>query len=108
MAARKKKKVTLESIASMLSEHGTILANQRKILAEHGNAFKEQGYMLEHVVKHMATKEDLAELRHELKGDIASVQTQANSIERQLRETKTEVRLSNLEEKVFGASGKRG
>jgi predicted nucleic acid-binding Zn-ribbon protein len=58
----------------------------------------------EHVVKHMATKEDLSELRHELKGDISAVQTQVNSIERQLRETKTEIRLSSLEEKVFGAS----
>ncbi len=41
----------------------------------------------------MATKEQLAGL-----------QTQVNSIERQLRETKTEIRLGNLEEKVFGAT----
>ena len=64
----------------------------------------ELGAMLEHVVKHMATKDDIADLRHELKGGIATVQTQVNSIERQLRETKTEIRLSDLEEKVFGAS----
>lgn len=95
MATGKKKKVTLESIASTLDGHG-------KILGEHGKALKEQADMLEHVVKHMATKEDLAELRHELKGDIAPVQTQVNSIERQLRETKIEIRLSGLEEKVFG------
>jgi hypothetical protein len=82
--------VALERIASILDEHG-------KVLKEHGD-------MLEHVVKHMATKEDIAELRHELKGGIASVQTQVNSIERQLRETKTETRLADLEEKVFGAS----
>jgi predicted nucleic acid-binding Zn-ribbon protein len=96
MAARKKK-VTLESIASTLNDHG-------KILGEHGKVLKEHGDMLEHVVEHMATKEDIAELRHELKGDIASVQTQANAIERHLRETKTETRLADLEEKVFGAS----
>ena len=40
----------------------------------------------------MATKEQLY-----------AVQTQVNSIEQQLRETKTEVRLGALEEKVFGA-----
>jgi hypothetical protein len=39
----------------------------------------------------MATKEQLA-----------SLQTQVNSIERQLRETRTEMRLADLEEKVFG------
>ncbi len=49
-------------------------------------------------------KSDVAGLRTELKGDIAAVHDQVNSVERQLRETKTEVRLSNLEEKVFGAS----
>jgi hypothetical protein len=61
----------------------------------------EIGEMLEHVVKHMATKDDIAELRHELKGDIVHLGDQVNSIERQLRETKTEVRLAALEEKVF-------
>ena len=65
---------------------------------------KEIGDMLAHVVKHMATKDDIAELRTELKGDIAAVHTQVNSIERQLRETKTEIRLADIEEKVFGAS----
>jgi len=59
--------------------------------------------MLAHVVKHMATKDDIVELRHELKGDIVRVGEQVNSIEMQLRETWTEVRLGNLEEKVFGA-----
>jgi hypothetical protein len=64
----------------------------------------EIGEMLAHVVKHMATKEDLADLRSDLKGDIFGVQTQVNSIEQQLRETKIEVRLGALEEKVFGAA----
>jgi hypothetical protein len=49
------------------------------------------------VIKHMATKEDISGLRAELKGDIGAVHTQVNSIERQLRETKTEIGLSNLE-----------
>ena len=65
---------------------------------------EEIGDMLAHVIKHMATKEDLAEMRRELKTDIAGVHEQVNGIERQLRETRTEVRLSDLEEKVFGTA----
>jgi hypothetical protein len=64
----------------------------------------EIGDMLAHVVKHMATKDDVADLRRELKGDIAAVQSQVNSIEQQLRETRIEMRLDGLEEKVFGAA----
>jgi hypothetical protein len=62
----------------------------------------ELGQILELVVKHMATKEDVADLKRDLKGDVAAVHVQVNSIERQLRETKTERRLGDLEEKVFG------
>jgi hypothetical protein len=84
------KKVTLATIASMLTEQG----EEIKDLTETG------GF----VVKHMATKDDVADLRRELKGDIAAVQSQVNSIEQQLRETRIEVRLGSLEEKVFGAA----
>jgi hypothetical protein len=56
---------------------------------------KEISEMLTHVVKHMATKDDIIDLRR----DILTVQTQVNSIEQQLRETKTEVRLGALEKK---------
>ena len=61
--------------------------------------------MLAHVVKHMATKDDLADMRREMatKEQIIALHGQVNSIERQLRETKTEVRLGALEDKVFGA-----
>ena len=85
------KKITLATIASMLSEQG----KEIKDLTE------SVGF----VVKHMATKDDIAEVRRDMatKEQLASVQTQVNSIERQLRETKTEIRLGNLEEKVFGA-----
>ena len=64
----------------------------------------EIGAMLEHVVKHMMTKEDGEQLRRDMatKEQLADVQTQVNSIERQLRETRTEIRLGDLEEKVFG------
>jgi hypothetical protein len=65
----------------------------------------ELGAMMEHVVKHMATKEDIAELRSELKTDISLLQTQANSIEidiRIMKRGKIEVRVADLEEEVFG------
>ena len=38
------------------------------------------------------------------KQQLAGLQTQVNSIERQLRDTKIEVRLADLEEKVFGTA----
>ena len=65
----------------------------------------ELGQMVEHVVKHMATKDDIADLRRELKGDIVNVAQQVNSIETQLRDmkhTKLQSRVADLEEKVFG------
>ena len=68
---------------------------------------KEIGEMLTHVVKHMATKDDIADLRTELKGDIVAVATQVNAIETQLRDmkhTKLQSRVADLEERVFGKS----
>jgi len=67
----------------------------------------ELGDMLAHVVKHMATKDDIAALRSELKGDIVRVGEQALSIETQLRgmkHTKLHARVADLEEEVFGGS----
>ena len=65
----------------------------------------EIGEMLAHVVKHMATKDDIAEVRRELKGDIVRVSEQVASIETQLRDmqhVKLHSRVADLEEKVFG------
>lgn len=82
-----------------------------------GSRMDELGTMMEHVIKHMATKEDVVEIVKEVvKGEIAMVrndmatkeqmfvlQTQVNSIEGQLRtHGRLEVRVGNLEEKVFG------
>ncbi len=61
---------------------------------------KEVGEMLTHIVVHKATKEDLEKLA--TKEQLSAVQTQVNSIERQNRETRIEIRLGDLEEKVFG------
>lgn len=63
----------------------------------------ELGDMLAHVVKHMATKEDIADLKTVLKGDISRVQEQVNSIEAELKYGRYETRLGKLEDKVFGA-----
>ena len=64
----------------------------------------ELGQMMTRVVKHMATKEDVADIGSDMatKDQVLALQTQVNSIERQLRETKIEIRLGDLEEKVFG------
>ena len=50
--------------------------------------------------------DDIADIKRDMatKDQLAALHTQVNSIERQLRETPTEVRLGNLEEKVFGNS----
>jgi polyhydroxyalkanoate synthesis regulator phasin len=82
------RKVTLESIATQVAEG----------FAKQGKEIHDLTESVAHVVKHMATKEETA-----TKEQLAGLQTQVNSIERQLRETKTEIRLGNLEEKVFGA-----
>jgi hypothetical protein len=48
---------------------------------------------------------DIGDMREKMatKKQIVALQSQVNSIEQQLRETRTEVRLGDLEEKVFGA-----
>ena len=61
---------------------------------------KEIGDMLAHVVKHMATKEDLEKLA--TKEQLTALHMQVNSIEAQLKLGRYEQRLGHLEEKVFG------
>jgi hypothetical protein len=43
--------------------------------AQNDDAEKKSVNMLAHVVKHMATKEDIADLRRELKGDIVAARS---------------------------------
>jgi hypothetical protein len=52
-----------------------------------------------------AVAEDVGDIREKMatKDQILALQSQVNSIEQQLRETRIEVRLGSLEEKVFGA-----
>ena len=51
-----------------------------------------------------AAKDDIADLKQELKGDIASVREQVNSIEAELKYGRYESRLGDLEQKVWFAS----
>ena len=64
----------------------------------------ELGEMLAHVLKHMATKEDIADLRNEMatKEHLSTLLTQVSSIEAQLRLGRYEQRLGKLEDEVFG------
>ena len=67
----------------------------------------ELGQMLEHVVRHMATKEDIADISRDMatKEQVIALHTQVNSIETQLRgmkHTKLQSRVADLEEEVFG------
>jgi len=52
-----------------------------------------------------AVADDIAEVRRTMAttDQIIALQSQVNSIEHQLRDTKMELRLGDLEEKVFGA-----
>ncbi len=91
------KKITLETIAAQMS--AGFAALEAKI--EGVDARMERGFA--------AVAGDIARIDERIEGlatkeQILTLQTQVNSIEQQLRETKTEVRLGALEEKVFGVA----
>jgi hemerythrin superfamily protein len=84
------KKVTLETLAKQMAEG----------FAKQGKEIHDLTESVGFVVKHMATKEDMA-----TKDQIIALHTQVNSIETELRSmkhTKLHARVANLEEKVFG------
>ena len=80
-----KKKVTLNTIGTMLQKQGREIHDLTESMS--------------FVIKKMATKEDVLELKHELKGDILGVREQVNSIEQEHLGIKY-VRLENLVEKI--------
>ena len=71
----------------------TLLNDIAAMLKKQSDEIKDLTGSVAFVVEHMATKEQ-----------VAALHTQVNSIEAQLRQTKAERRLADLEEKVFGAS----
>ena len=98
------KKITLDTLAEQLAKMDARLEDG---LANQGKEIKDLTESVAHVVKHMATKDDIVEVRRELKGDIVRVSEQVASIETQLRDmkhTKLHARVADLEEKVFGAA----
>ena len=82
----------------------TTLDDVVKILGTHGQEIRDLTASVAHVVKHMATKDDIADLKIELKSDVARVQEQVDSIEAELKYGRYETRLGKLEEKVFRRS----
>lgn len=103
-------KVTLESIGSTLGEFRTSFRGVDSTLGEFRTTLSELGEMLGFVVEHMATKDDVAELRKEFKSDLFTLQTQVNGIESDIRDMKRarlEIRVGDLEEKVFGEARQR-
>ncbi len=87
MKATNTKKITLETLAKQIAEG----------FVKQGKEIKDLSESVAFVVEHMATKDETA-----TKDQVLALQTQVNSIEQQLRETRIEVRLGNLEEEVFG------
>lgn len=82
-----------------ISTHCAISARAHHSSMAKKITLKEIGDMLTHVVKHMATKDDIINVE----ASIARVQEQVNSIEAELKYGRYETRLGNLEQKVFGA-----
>src|SRR5437762_1487667 len=54
-------------------------------MAAKETTLQDLGEMLTHVVKHIATKDDVATLRTELKSDIAKIGEQVTGIEREVQ-----------------------
>ena len=76
-------------------------------MAAKKTTLNELGEILAHVVEHMATKEDVVAIRKDMatKDQIVTLHTQVNAIETQLRDmrhTKLQSRVADLEEEVFG------
>ena len=93
------KKITLETLAAQMA----------KGFATQGKEIRDLTESVAFVVKHMATKDDIADVRKDTatKDQIVALHTQVNSIETQLRDmkhTKLHARVADLEEKVFGAA----
>lgn len=74
-------------------------------MAPKKTTLNEIGEMVAHVVKHMATKDDIAELKTELKGDIVKLSEQIYGIEQELKSIRID--LEDLRTKVENITGYR-
>jgi hypothetical protein len=98
-------KVTLETIASQLNKQAVQLNKQSQQLSKQGKEVHDLTETVGFIVKHMGTKEDLEKLA--TKEQVIALHMQVNSIETELRDMKRHklvTRVTDLEEKVFGAA----
>jgi chromosome segregation ATPase len=102
--AGKNKKVTLESIAAQIASMDLRFNHLDRRLDKIDDRTGKLDTRMEK--SFAAAKDDITDLKHELKGDIAGVQEQVNSIESELKSMRVESRLGDLETKVFGAPGR--
>lgn len=89
------KKTTLEDVAKLIVKQGKEINDLTEVVGHIVSTMATKGDL-----STMATKEDLERLA--TKEQLTAVQMQVNSIEGQLRQTRIDVRLGDLEEKVFG------
>lgn len=78
----------------------TTLEDVAKLIVKQGKEINDLTDTVGHIVSTMATKDDLEKLDRK----VDMIQVQVNSIEQQLRTTKADIRLGNLEQKVFGSA----
>ena len=92
-----KKKITLETLSAQMT----------KAFATQGKEISDLTETVSFVVKNMATKDDIAEIRRDMatKEQVVALHQQVNAIESHLRDmqhTKLQSRVADLEENVFG------
>jgi hypothetical protein len=90
-------KITLETLAAQIAEG----------FAKHTRETRDLSESVGFVVKHMATKDDIGDIKHEkaTKEQLIALHGQVNAIETQLRgmrPVKLRSRVADLEEEVFG------
>jgi hypothetical protein len=98
------KKITLETLAAQLTK---LDARITEGFAKQGTEIKDLTESVAHVVEHMATKEDAAEIRRTMatKEQLIALHGQVNAIEtniRDMKHVKLHARVADLEEKIFG------
>ena len=110
------KKTTLDDLANILNQHGGALNQHGTILTQYGKEIRDLTETMTHVVRNMATKQDVAELREEV-SEIRSVmvtKTGHEAFRQECRDQYSRIaaglasinrRLEKLEEEVAGLKG---
>lgn len=95
------KKTTLETLAAQIAKGFASLSARSRAT----DARVEKGFASADK-KFMALADDIADIKQAMatKEHIIALRTQVNSIEAQLKRANVEIRLADLEDKVFGAA----